>query len=264
MLELYTKLQARLAQEDGQTMAEYAVVLAVIAIGIFHCPRRPEWRDQRRARQGHSQTSRTLHFRSLLGTIDRTGRGAIARRPVSFSGRRRLREQAAQRLVARAALDERADLRRARGDQRDVALADGRLLGQQAGAQERLADLERERALVARRSRARGGGTPCGSRRTCPSRRGGAACAARHGGAAAGRPRCRSRRRPRRRAVRLRAARPRPRPRARARRRRAARRAGRPSRRATASAPRPAGSVSSRSPAGSSTASMRTRSSSCA
>ena len=35
MLELYTKLQARLASEDGQTMAEYAVVLAVIAIGIF-------------------------------------------------------------------------------------------------------------------------------------------------------------------------------------------------------------------------------------
>ena len=35
MLELYTKAQARLAREDGQTMAEYAVVLAVIAIGIF-------------------------------------------------------------------------------------------------------------------------------------------------------------------------------------------------------------------------------------
>jgi Flp pilus assembly pilin Flp len=35
MLDLYTKLQARLAKEDGQTMAEYAVVLAVIAIGIF-------------------------------------------------------------------------------------------------------------------------------------------------------------------------------------------------------------------------------------
>ena len=35
MLELYTKLQARFAQEDGQTMAEYAVVLAVIAIGII-------------------------------------------------------------------------------------------------------------------------------------------------------------------------------------------------------------------------------------
>ena len=34
MLALYTKVQARLAQEDGQTMAEYAVVLAVIAIGI--------------------------------------------------------------------------------------------------------------------------------------------------------------------------------------------------------------------------------------
>jgi Flp pilus assembly pilin Flp len=34
LLALYTKLQARLAQEDGQTMAEYAVVLAVIAIGI--------------------------------------------------------------------------------------------------------------------------------------------------------------------------------------------------------------------------------------
>jgi Flp pilus assembly pilin Flp len=35
MLALYTKIQARLAHEDGQTMAEYAVVLAVIAIGIF-------------------------------------------------------------------------------------------------------------------------------------------------------------------------------------------------------------------------------------
>ena len=35
MLELYTKLQARLAGEDGQTMAEYAVVLAVIALAIF-------------------------------------------------------------------------------------------------------------------------------------------------------------------------------------------------------------------------------------
>jgi Flp pilus assembly pilin Flp len=35
MLDLDTKLQARLAREDGQTMAEYAVVLAVIAIGIF-------------------------------------------------------------------------------------------------------------------------------------------------------------------------------------------------------------------------------------
>jgi Flp pilus assembly pilin Flp len=35
VLDLYTKVLARLAREDGQTMAEYAVVLAVIAIGIF-------------------------------------------------------------------------------------------------------------------------------------------------------------------------------------------------------------------------------------
>jgi Flp pilus assembly pilin Flp len=35
LLELYAQLRARLAREDGQTMAEYAVVLAVIAIGIF-------------------------------------------------------------------------------------------------------------------------------------------------------------------------------------------------------------------------------------
>jgi Flp pilus assembly pilin Flp len=35
MLELYARAQARLVQEEGQTMAEYAVVLAVIAIGIF-------------------------------------------------------------------------------------------------------------------------------------------------------------------------------------------------------------------------------------
>ena len=53
MLELYTKLQARLAQEEGQTMAEYAVVLAVIAIGIFVALDCPEWRDCGRAQQGH-------------------------------------------------------------------------------------------------------------------------------------------------------------------------------------------------------------------
>ena len=35
MLELMTALRRRVAGEDGQTMAEYAVVLAVIAIGIF-------------------------------------------------------------------------------------------------------------------------------------------------------------------------------------------------------------------------------------
>ena len=34
MLELYTKAQARLAQEEGQTMAEYAVVLGVITIAV--------------------------------------------------------------------------------------------------------------------------------------------------------------------------------------------------------------------------------------
>jgi Flp pilus assembly pilin Flp len=35
MVRYYAALQAWLAQEDGQTMAEYAVVLAVIVIGIF-------------------------------------------------------------------------------------------------------------------------------------------------------------------------------------------------------------------------------------
>jgi Flp pilus assembly pilin Flp len=35
MLDPHRQLRARLAREDGQTMAEYAVVLAVIAIGIF-------------------------------------------------------------------------------------------------------------------------------------------------------------------------------------------------------------------------------------
>jgi Flp pilus assembly pilin Flp len=35
LLDLYATLRARVTQEDGQTMAEYAVVLAVIAIGIF-------------------------------------------------------------------------------------------------------------------------------------------------------------------------------------------------------------------------------------
>jgi Flp pilus assembly pilin Flp len=39
MLELYTKLHTalhgRLAKEDGQTMAEYAIILAVISIGVI-------------------------------------------------------------------------------------------------------------------------------------------------------------------------------------------------------------------------------------
>jgi len=34
MLELYTGLLARAEREDGQTMAEYAVVLAVITLAV--------------------------------------------------------------------------------------------------------------------------------------------------------------------------------------------------------------------------------------
>ena len=33
--DLYTYLHARFAREEGQTMAEYGVVLAVITIGVF-------------------------------------------------------------------------------------------------------------------------------------------------------------------------------------------------------------------------------------
>jgi Flp pilus assembly pilin Flp len=35
MLHLCSTLRARLLRDEGQTMAEYAVVLAVIAIGVF-------------------------------------------------------------------------------------------------------------------------------------------------------------------------------------------------------------------------------------
>lgn len=35
MTELYTKLIAHLRAERGQTMAEYAIVLAVITVGII-------------------------------------------------------------------------------------------------------------------------------------------------------------------------------------------------------------------------------------
>jgi Flp pilus assembly pilin Flp len=35
MLELYTRILARAQREDGQTMAEYAVVLGVITIGVL-------------------------------------------------------------------------------------------------------------------------------------------------------------------------------------------------------------------------------------
>ena len=164
-------------------------------------------------------------------------------------------EQAPERLVARAALDQRADVRGARGDERDVALADRRLLGEVAGAQERLADLERELRARGPRSRARGGGTRCGTRRTCPCRRGGAASGAPRAAAAAGRRRSRCpRRRPRRGPPRGWSRRSPPRVRRRP-------RPGRPPRRAPISARHsqrssPTGSVSSRSPAGSCTASM--------
>ena len=33
--DLYTYLRARFVREEGQTMAEYGVVLAVITIGVF-------------------------------------------------------------------------------------------------------------------------------------------------------------------------------------------------------------------------------------
>jgi Flp pilus assembly pilin Flp len=34
MLSLYTYFQSRFAREEGQTMAEYGVVLAVISLGV--------------------------------------------------------------------------------------------------------------------------------------------------------------------------------------------------------------------------------------
>jgi Flp pilus assembly pilin Flp len=34
MLKLYTYIQSRIAAEEGQTMAEYGVVLAVITLGV--------------------------------------------------------------------------------------------------------------------------------------------------------------------------------------------------------------------------------------
>ena len=175
-------------------MAEYAVVLAVIAIGIFAALGFLSGAHRRRARARSRATSRNRTTGLFPGPSTelaaelRSSAASLLFGDISGDAvRGASREQAAQRLLARAALDERADLGGARRDERHVALAHGRLLGQVAGAQERLADLERERALVARRSRARGGGTRCGSRRTCPCRRGGAACGARRGGAAAGR-----------------------------------------------------------------------------
>ena len=74
MLDLYTKLQARLAQEDGQTMAEYAVVSAVIAIGIFAALGVLSGAIGN-ALSTVTRTSSSCTIRSS-GTIDRTGRGA--------------------------------------------------------------------------------------------------------------------------------------------------------------------------------------------
>src|SRR4051794_4441987 len=52
----------------------------------------------------------------------------------------------------RPVVDERVDLLRAPGIEEDVALADARLLEQEAGGEELLADVVRERAIVARES----------------------------------------------------------------------------------------------------------------
>ena len=146
-------------------------------------------------------------------------------------------EQAPERLVAGAALDQRADLGGARGDERDVALADRRLLRQEARAQERLADLERERALVAREAArevaelgvvaavlAHAVEAAQHAARRAPARQRIVGDAGVDAGVLDER-RSRAGRRP-------------PRPRARTPRRPGGRRGGRPSRRATASAPR--------------------------
>src|SRR4051794_27057870 len=73
----------------------------------------------------------------------------VAMRPGSdmgliFSSRREL-----ERRGGVAALDEGADVAHAAGVEEDVALADGGLLLQQPGGQQRLPDLLRERPVVA-------------------------------------------------------------------------------------------------------------------
>src|SRR5262249_2517921 len=117
--------------------------------------RRTERRDQRRPEQRDGPALEKLHDRSLPGTTDRPAAeptssaaglffGAL---PAPPSG-----EEAAQRLLARPSLDQRTERPGRRRDERDVTLADRGLLGQQPRAQQRLAHLERERALVARES----------------------------------------------------------------------------------------------------------------
>ena len=72
------------------------------------------------------------------------------------------------RRAASPRLDQPADLGRAARVEVDVALADRRLLGQQAGLQQRLPHRPARARGRCRRSRARGGRTRCGSRPTCP------------------------------------------------------------------------------------------------
>ena len=101
-------------------------------------------------------------------------------------------------------LDQRVDVRRAARVEEDVALADARLLGEQArrrAAPRRPPGRARARC---RRSRGRGGRTPCGSRPTCPCRRGAGGSGGRRAGPGRGRRAGARRRRRRRRAARAR------------------------------------------------------------
>ena len=56
--DMSIKLYLMLQRDRGQTMAEYAVVLAVIAIGIFVALGTPPRLDRRRTQQGHVARSR--------------------------------------------------------------------------------------------------------------------------------------------------------------------------------------------------------------
>ncbi len=189
-----------------------------------------------------------------------TGRGEFSPRPVSFSSNVKCRcasgEQTAQWLLTGAALDELADVGRARRG-RARRGAGPPTASRPDSRRGRVPRRPRVRARARdRRSPARGAGTRCGTRRTCPCRRDVAACAARRGGAGAGRPRSQRRQPPPRRAP-TPVARRRSRPRA-----ENAAAPGRPPRRAPISARQSqrssaVGSVSSRSPAGSATGSMR-------
>ena len=86
-----------------------------------------------------------------------------------------------------AALDERVDVAGPPRVEEDVALADARLLGQQARVEQRLADLLGQARGRCRRSRARGARTRCGSRPTSPCRPGAGGSAGPRGGPDRGR-----------------------------------------------------------------------------